>query len=274
MDNSITQTPENTVLQVIEVQVKRGERSLLNKVNFTVKAGEFIAVAGENGCGKSTLLSTICGGEGAFRALVSGKIYVHDMPLEHYSAQQLATMRAVMCQHQTSPFGFLVDEVLTLARHAMIEPSHIRRGCIATVSDALDLSHLLHRNIQTLSGGEQQRVYLAKALLQLVPSSLEDDLTGKLLLLDEPTSALDLRHQKLVMGLLAKLSQHGLSIICISHDINLVTPYCTRMLVLANQGVIADGAPADVLDQRILKQCYQTDLHLIKHPEHGVFVTH
>jgi len=77
-----------------------------------------------------------------------------------------------------------------------------------------------------------------------------------------------------VMGLLAKLSQHGLSIICISHDINLVTPYCTRMLVLANQGVIADGSPADVLDQRILKQCYQTDLHLIKHPEHGVFVTH
>lgn len=274
MDNSITQTPANFVLQVQEAQVKRGNRSLLNKVDFTVKAGEFVAIAGENGCGKSTLLSVICGGEGARRPLTRGKIYLHNTPLEDYSAQQLAAIRAVMCQHQSSPFGFLVDEVLTLARHAVIEPNHLRRGCIATVSQALDLSHLLHRNIQTLSGGERQRVYLAKALLQLVPSSLEDDLSGKLLLLDEPTSALDLRHQKLVMALLAKLSQQGLSIICISHDINLVTPYCSRMLVLANKGIIADGAPANVLDHATLKQCYQTDLHLLKHPSHGVFVTH
>lgn len=274
MANSNLDRQSTNVLQVENAKVKRGERLLLANINFTVKAGEFIAIAGENGCGKSTLLSILCAADTAQSALVHGEICIQNVPLKHYKVQQLATIRAVMCQHQSSPFGFFVDEILTLARHAVIEPSHLRHACIARVSEALDLRHLLHRNIQTLSGGERQRVYLAKALLQLIPSSLEDDLSGKLLLLDEPTSALDLRHQKLVMALLAKLSQGGLSIICISHDINLITPYCTRMLVLANQGVIADGAPNQVLTHGVLKQCYQTDLHLLKHPEHGVFVTH
>lgn len=274
MDNSNFNRHSSTVLHVENAKVKRGNRLLLTNINFTVKTGEFIAIAGENGCGKSTLLSILCGAETAKGALIDGEICVQNVPLAHYKVQQLAKIRAVMCQHQSSPFGFLVDEILTLARHSVIEPNHLRHACIARVCEALDLRHLLHRNIQTLSGGERQRVYLAKALLQFIPASLEDDLSGKLLLLDEPTSALDLRHQKLVMALLAKLSRGGLSIICVSHDINLVTPYCTRMLVLANQSVIADGAPNKVLTNKVLEQCYQTQLHLLKHPEHGVFVTH
>ena len=259
-----------TLLTLIGVDVIRGKRQLLCNLNLVFNAGEFIALAGENGCGKSSLLTVI----GGLAPLDKGTLLFNGEPLREIGLRKLANYRAVMAQSASTPFGFVVDEILQLARHHIIESPDNRHHIIGKIAEQFDITHLLSRNIQTLSGGERQRVFLSKAILQLLPVNPKDSLVGKLLLLDEPTSALDLRHQKLVMQQLVSLSKQGLCIICVSHDLNLISPYCSRMILLAEQGCIADDRPENALTIDTLARCYHTQLNLIRNQEHDVFVTH
>ncbi|WOI37872.1 ATP-binding cassette domain-containing protein [Alteromonas sp. CI.11.F.A3] len=259
-----------TLFTLINVDVIRGKRQLLCNLNMVFTAGEFIALAGENGCGKSSLLTVL----GGLAPLEKGTLLFKGQLLSEISMRDLAEYRAVMLQSASTPFGFLVDEILQLARHHIIDSPDNRHRIISEVAEQFDITHLLSRNIQTLSGGERQRVFLSKAILQLLPVNPQDSLVGKLLLLDEPTSALDLRHQKLVMQQLVSLSKQGLCIVCVSHDLNLISPYCSRMLLLAEQGCIADDKPENALTIDTLARCYHTQLNLIRNQEHDVFVTH
>lgn len=259
-----------TILTLIDVDVIRGGRHLLCNLNLEFNAGEFVALVGENGCGKSSLLSVL----GGLASVKKGTLFFSSQPLSEICLQNLADYRAVMAQSASTPFGFMVDEILQLARHHIVESSDNRYRIISEVAELFDITHLLTRNIQTLSGGERQRVFLSKAILQLLPVNQNDSLSGKLLLLDEPTSALDLRHQKLVMQQLVRLSKLGLCIVCVSHDLNLISPYCSRMILLAEQGCIADDKPENALTTDTLVRCYHTQLNLIRNLHHGVFVTH
>jgi len=240
-----SQTHE-TLLTLIDVDVIRGKRQLLCNLSLVFNAGEFIALAGENGCGKSSLLTVI----GGLAPLDKGTLLFNGEPLREIGLRKLANYRAVMAQSASTPFGFVVDEILQLARHHIIESPDNRHHIIGKI------------------------VFLSKAILQLLPVNPKDSLVGKLLLLDEPTSALDLRHQKLVMQQLVSLSKQGLCIICVSHDLNLISPYCSRMILLAEQGCIADDRPENALTIDTLARCYHTQLNLIRNQEHDVFVTH
>jgi len=260
----------NALVTLIDVEVIRGDRHLLSNLNLTFNVGEFIALAGENGCGKSSLLTLL----GGLAPVNKGKILFKGQPLAHLSMRYLASYRSVMAQQAYTPFGFIVDEILQLARHHIVEASENRVNIITQVAAQFDIAHLLSRNIQTLSGGERQRVFLAKAILQLLPREPNDGLSGKLLLLDEPTSALDLRHQKLVMQQLAELCETGLSVVCVSHDLNLISPYCSRMILLGEQGCLADDTPKNALTTETLARCYHTQLNLIRNLDQNVFVTH
>jgi len=248
-----SQTHE-TLLTLIDVDVIRGKRQLLCNLSLVFNAGEFIALAGENGCGKSSLLTVI----GGLAPLDKGTLLFNGEPLREIGLRKLANYRAVMAQSASTPFGFVVDEILQLARHHIIESPDNRHHIIGKIAEQFDITHLLSRNIQTLSGGERQRVFLSKAILQLLPVNPKDSLVGKLLLLDEPTSALDLRHQKLVMQQL----------------VSLISPYCSRMILLAEQGCIADDKPENALTIDTLARCYHTQLNVIRNQEHDVFVTH
>ena len=181
-----SQTHE-TLLTLIDVDVIRGKRQLLCNLSLVFNAGEFIALAGENGCGKSSLLTVI----GGLAPLDKGTLLFNGEPLREIGLRKLANYRAVMAQSASTPFGFVVDEILQLARHHIIESPDNRHHIIGKIAEQFDITHLLSRNIQTLSGGERQRVFLSKAILQLLPVNPKDSLVGKLLLLDEPTSALD-----------------------------------------------------------------------------------
>lgn len=260
----------NPLLNVVNVDVVRGNKFLLKNLNLQFGPGEFVALAGENGCGKTSLLNLLSG----VVPIQRGKIFLNGHTLPHTDARYLAQYRAVMTQHASTPFGFMVDEILHLARHHIVESCENRNGYIAQVARQFDIAHLLNRNIQALSGGERQRVFLAKAILQLLPTLPDERLTGKVLLLDEPTSALDFRHKKLVMQQLVKLINKGLCVICVSHDLNLITPYCTRMILLGQHGCIADDVPEHALSERTLASCFHTRLNLIRNADLGVFVTH
>ncbi len=261
------------VLVINDATVARGKRSLIRNLSGQLHPGEMTAVVGENGCGKSTLLSHLTG--------------IHDQnlpvtllskPLSAWSPSSMARHRAVMQQHPNTPFAYMTDEILLLGRSLYKEPLALRSAWVTTVAEWFALTHLLGRDIQSLSGGERQRIFLAKAVLQLIPElqpvNSQPDLTGKLLLLDEPTSALDLRHQRGVMEQLSALTKLGLSVLCISHDINLVSPYCQQMWVLGEGICIAQGTPQQVLTEAVLTRCYRTDIELIERPGKPPLVTH
>ncbi|AXT39281.1 ATP-binding cassette domain-containing protein [Alteromonas sp. BL110] len=261
----------NTALLTLkDVVIARGEKRLIEPLSLSFHTGEFTAIAGENGCGKSTLLSMLSGVE----TPSSGTLTLAGRDISSLSANQLAKQRAVMAQSASTPFGFIADELLHLARYQHIESLEHKSRLINLVAEQFDITHLLARNIQTLSGGERQRIFLAKAVLQILPSDQNERLEGKLLLLDEPTSALDLRHQKLVMQQLVALRAKGLCIVCVSHDLNLISPYCDRLILLGEKQCLADGAPAGVLTTDMLSRCYHTQLNLIKNEQKQVFVTH
>ena len=258
------------LLTLKDVVIARGKKRLLEQISLSFNTGEFTAIAGENGCGKSTLLSMLSGVE----TPSSGSLALGGQGISSLSANQLALQRAVMAQSATTPFGFIADELLHLARYQHIESLEQKSRLINLVAEQFDITHLLARNIQTLSGGERQRIFLAKAVLQILPSDQNETLKGKLLLLDEPTSALDLRHQKLVMEQLVALRVKGLCIICVSHDLNLISPFCDRLILLGEKQCLADGPPAQIITTDMLSRCYHTQLNLIKNEQKQVFVTH
>ncbi len=261
----------NTVLLTLkDVVIARGNTRLLEQISMSFNTGEFTAIAGENGCGKSTLLSMLSGVETPSH----GTLTLGGKKISSLSANQLAMQRAVMAQSASTSFGFIADELLHLARYQYVESLEQKSRLIHGIAKQFDITHLLARNIQTLSGGERQRIFLAKSILQIIPGDKNESLEGKLLLLDEPTSALDLRHQKLVMEQLVALREKGLCIICVSHDLNLISPYCDRLILLGEKQCLADGPPAQVLTTDMLSRCYHTQLNLIKNEQKHVFVTH
>jgi iron complex transport system ATP-binding protein len=231
------------------------------------------AIVGENGCGKSTLLNVLAGTLSA-----TGDIIILNKHLPKWSTTQLAQHRAVMHQQSNTPFSFLTDEVLLLGRSLYREPLSHRLRWLTQVTSWLALSPLLGRDIQHLSGGEKQRIFLGKALMQLFTEGAEvvsqPDLSGKLLLLDEPTSALDFRYQGQVMQQLNSLTQLGLSIICVSHDINLISPFSQQMWVLGDGHCIAQGHPNDVLTAQNLSRCFHTQVELLPRPGKPPLITH
>ncbi len=258
------------LLTLKDVVIARGKKRLLEPLSLSFHTAEFTAIAGENGCGKSTLLSMLSGVETPF----NGELTLGGQAISSLSANHLALQRAVMAQSASTPFGFIADELLHIARYQHIELLEQKSRLINLVAEQFDITHLLARNIQTLSGGERQRIFLAKAVLQILPSDQNESLEGKLLLLDEPTSALDLRHQKRVMQQLVALREKGLCIVCVSHDLNLISPYCDRLILLGEKRCLADGPPARVLTTDMLSRCYHTQLNLIKNEQKQVFVTH
>ncbi|MBJ2130942.1 ATP-binding cassette domain-containing protein [Alteromonas sp. IB21] len=258
------------LLTLKDVVIARGKKRLLEPLSLSFHTAEFTAIAGENGCGKSTLLSMLSGVE----TPSNGELTLGGQDIRSLSANHLALQRAVMAQSASTPFGFIADELLHLARYQHIESLEQKSRLINLVTEQFDITHLLARNIQTLSGGERQRIFLAKAILQILPSDHNAGLEGKLLLLDEPTSALDLRHQKLVMQQLVALREKGLCIVCVSHDLNLISPYCDRLILLGEKRCLADGPPTQVLTTDMLSRCYHTQLNLIKNEQKQLFVTH
>ncbi|QJR80652.1 ATP-binding cassette domain-containing protein [Alteromonas pelagimontana] len=260
------------ILKVEGLTVKQGKRVLLEDLCFTVANKEFVGVIGENGCGKSSLLAHLSGTDDT----ANTQVRMNNRLLNSYDPKEMACQRAVMQQITTAPFGFLVEEILLLGRSRYKESTANALALINDVAQLLDIRHLIPRNIQTLSGGERQRVFLAKTILQLLNVGTRlhiADFTGKLLLLDEPTSALDIRHQKAVMVALQSLKQAGLAIICVSHDINLITPYCDTILLLANGGCLVKGPPKAVLTQHYLTQCFQTEIAVLYREDGSHFIS-
>jgi iron complex transport system ATP-binding protein len=242
----------------------RGRR-LLADVSLTLASGQLSVVVGPNGAGKSTLLKLLTGE----LAPSEGRLLLEGAPLGQVPAWRLACRRAVMMQAARLAFPFTAFEVAALGAsgvgRAMGEAE--RRRLVAAALEAADVGHLAGRAYQTLSGGEQQRVQFARTLAQLgAGRSVE---SRQLLFLDEPVSSLDLRHQLAVLDKAAALAREGVAVLAVLHDLNLALAYADRLVVIHDGKVAADGAPAQVVTDRLLAQVFGVSLRLGVTPPAG-----
>ncbi|MEO6595787.1 MAG: ABC transporter ATP-binding protein [Planctomycetota bacterium] len=220
-----------------DVRVRLGSRQVIDGVSLQLRPGEFVLLAGRNGAGKSTMLRLLLG---ALRP-DGGNVELHGRALGAWPAMARARELAFVPQDAESPFEFTGRELVTMGRHPHRQRNQpLMPDDLAAIERALaavDAVPFADRPVTTLSGGEQRRIAVARALAT----------EASLLLLDEPTSNLDLEHALQLVGLLHKLAAAGRGVMVASHDLNLFAPKCDRVVLLHRGGVFADGKPEQAL---------------------------
>jgi iron complex transport system ATP-binding protein len=238
---------------------------VLRDVSFSVHRGEFLSLLGPNGSGKTTLLRLL---DRIFLPL-RGQILLDDRNLVKFSRSAIARRIAFVPQDGGIQFPFTVYEIVLMGRSPhtrgmAVENAHDR--AIAREMMALtDIDRLADQPITKLSGGERQRAFIARALAQ----------QPEILLLDEPNAHLDISHQLDVFRLIKKRNtESGLTVLSVSHDLNLAAAYSDRVAMLQNGTIAAVGTPAEVLTAERIRQVFETDVLVDLHPlHHGVRVT-
>ncbi len=224
-------------LAAIDLRVRLGTRDVLAGATCTLRAGEFVLLAGRNGAGKSTLLRALLGAV----APDGGRVELDGKALAAWPARERARRVAFVPQAFETPFEFTGRELVAMGRHPHRGRHDVwtaaDQAAIATALTAVDATAFDDRPVTTLSGGEQRRIAVARALATEAP----------LLLLDEPTNNLDLEHALQLVGLLERLARAGRAVLVASHDLNLFAPRCSRALLLHEQRVFADGPPEQAL---------------------------
>jgi iron complex transport system ATP-binding protein len=235
-----------SVLEVAGVSVERGKREILSQVSLRVSAGELLVLLGPNGSGKSTLLRIL----GGLWAPSAGSVSLDGRPLPSLSRNELARRIAFVPQDTHIDFPFTVSELLAMGRYPhrgrFASETAADRAAIHSAAEQCDILALLHRSVETLSGGERQRVLIARSLA----------VQPEIILLDEPTANLDIDHSLEVLELSQSLAANGKAVVLASHDLNLVAPYATQMLLLQSGRIAATGSPQEVLVPEILQKVF------------------
>jgi iron complex transport system ATP-binding protein len=233
------------------------KEQILKGINLNFKKGDFIGIIGPNGSGKSTLLKNIS------RSLQadSGIIYLDSRILSEYGSKELAQKLAVVPQDCQISFNFDVYDVIMMGRHPYQKRwsrlSEKDRKIVNEVMEVTDTLKLKEKKINELSGGERQRVIIARALAQ----------KPEILLLDEPTASLDINYQGEIYDLLKHLnSSMDLTIITVSHDLNLTAQYCKKLILLKKGYIFASGSAEEVLTEKNIKEVYDTKVMIYSNP--------
>lgn len=242
-----------TRLEAAHLAFAYGAQPVLQDIGLTVAAGEMVALVGPNGAGKSTLLKLFSG----YLQPRGGAVSYNRRPLADWPPVELARHLAVAPQSPVFHFPFTVTQYVLLARHPHRGWSPFDHEPDLTAARAAlaatDIEFLAERNVLELSGGERQRVVLAAALAQ----------EPETILLDEPTASLDLRHQTALMTALRRQNrERGLTVLIVTHDLNLAARYCPRLILLHRGRIAADGAPAAVLQTPLLREIYQVGVEI------------
>jgi len=231
--------------------------SVLQDVSFSVPKGEFFIIIGPNGSGKTTLLKILS----AIMPFQRGNLEISGIPMAKYSRRSLARIMALVPQTVPEDLPFTVRELILMARTP-------RMGLLGLEGDQdirmaeeamafTGVGPLAERKMDQLSGGERQRVFIARAICQ----------EPQIILLDEPTAALDLAHQVRIMDLMEKLrTEKGLTIVMVSHDINLAAMYGNRLMLLKKGRIVKMGLPGDVLTFETLEETYECPLLVDESP--------
>ncbi len=243
------------MINVKNISYQIGKKHLLQNISFSVKSGQMLAIIGANGAGKSTLLKILC----QDLSPTTGQVFINNKASNDYSQSELAKLRAVLAQHNTLSMQFTVKELVTMGRYPHFK-HRPQPNDVAIINQAMQETGVLEfacRNYNTLSGGEQQRVQLARVLAQIYDSP------NAFLLLDEPTNGLDLLYQQQILNTARKMANKGFGVVCILHDINLASAYADKILILKNGRNIAFGSPSEVVNCENIHQAFNINVQLM-----------
>lgn len=248
------------MLDIQKLNVSYNGHEILHDISLRVSPGSILAVIGPNGAGKTTLIRSVSG----VLPPRSGKIFVDGIDLSGLSTIQRARYLAVVPQARQLPAAFTVQQSVLLGRTPYIgwlgRTNTVDEKLVALALEQTRLTSLAERRVGQLSGGEQQRVLLARALAQDTP----------ILLLDEPTTHLDLEHQSSFFNLVHNLTkQKNLAVLLVLHDLNLAGLYADQIALLVNGNIYTQGTPQDVLTEDNLSVVYNIPVNVVPHPEYG-----
>jgi iron complex transport system ATP-binding protein len=237
----------NTLWQLDQVAFGYGERTVLRDLDLVLQKGQCYGILGPNGSGKTTLLDLLCG----LLAPTAGKVALCGQPLAGWQPRQLARKVALVPQDFVVRFGFSVREVVEMGRHPHLgrfaSPGEADHGLVDAVMEELGIASLADRPVTRLSGGEKQRVAVARALAQ----------DPEVLLLDEATSNLDIFHSLSILGTIrGRVQEQGLTVIAALHDLNLAGFFCDQLIFLRQGRLCHQGTVAEVLQAGVIQEVY------------------
>ena len=228
----------------------------LDGVSLDVPSGALHAVIGPNGSGKSTLMRALLG----LARLSGGRVLLDERPTDDWSRRDLARSVGAVPQAESFAFPLTTREMVEMGRYPhlgpLAPPTEADRAAVDRALEACDVAGLVGRDVATLSGGELQRARLARALAQ----------EPRALVLDEPTASLDVRHVMEILELLRASADAGVTILLITHGLETVAQFADRLLLLSRGRVAAEGTPADVLREDVLREVYEWPISVQSDP--------
>jgi ABC-type cobalamin/Fe3+-siderophores transport system ATPase subunit len=247
----------DVVLEAKNFSFSLDGKEILHNVSFSVRRGEYVAIAGPNGAGKTTLLK-------CFDRLLSGgtgELEICGLPRNRYSQKALARLVAYVPQADSRMIPFSVEQFLLMCRYPYLSPfsaaGHSDRQAVHEALHRTGTAQFAERIVSTLSGGERQKVYLAAALAQGAP----------IWLLDEPTTFLDYNRQLEIHSLLWSANKEfGVTILAVTHDLNHAVLETDRVVALKQGTVVFNGLPVEIMKSEVLQEIYDTPLLLVDHP--------
>tara|TARA_R110001583_G_scaffold21088_1_gene80245 strand:+ start:10193 stop:10996 length:804 start_codon:yes stop_codon:yes gene_type:complete len=248
----------SVALQCKKLHFSFSKAPQLSDINLSFKEGEFVGLIGANGAGKSTLLQLLLG----LLKAQSGDVLLHGTNINRIKRREIAKQLAFVPQSIELPFAFSVQQLVAMGRNPYLGAFELEtqadKELIQQAMQQTDITHLQDRYVNSLSGGEKQRVIIARALAQQSPT----------ILLDEPIASLDICHQLTTLQLIQSLTQSGKTAITALHDLNLAAQYCDRLMLIGKREdgsttIISDGSPEQVITAENLKKHFSITADII-----------
>ncbi|MGR6432663.1 ABC transporter ATP-binding protein [Rhizobium sp. PAMB 3174] len=250
------------MLEIRKLDVYRGGEQVLHDITLTIPEGQFTALIGPNGSGKSTLMASMAGA----MPVQGAALQLRSKPTANYSKRELARLISFLPQHVYTPQGMSVRELLVQGRFPW---RPWLGGWSKSDEDAVDravalcgIGHLMSRSLQSLSGGQLQRAWIAMTLAQDTP----------IILLDEPTTFLDVANQLSLLDLLLVLRDTGRTVVAILHDLNQAARYADFLVMLKDGRVVAEGATGTVFHAANIENVFSVRSRMLNDPETGAMV--
>ena len=238
------------VIKIEKLKIGYGSRCVIKDASFTISKGEIVGIIGCNGAGKSTLLKTIRG----LLPKQDGSISYFGKALEAYEDKELATKIAYLQQHVELGFGYTGKDIVMAGRYPYMKwwerESDADEKLALACMEYTGTADLADRPVNEVSGGQKQRILIAKVLAQQTP----------IIFLDEPTTGLDMVYQEEIFRFAKGLASQGKTVLMVVHELNLASKYCTRILLLGEGTLLADGTPQEVFTEELLSRAYKADI--------------
>ena len=250
---------EEFVFEAEHLTVGYPGRLVLHDLSFSVRPGELVGIIGANGAGKSTLMKTLRG----MLAAQEGSVRLYGRKIRDIPGRELARLAGYLQQQTAVPFAYTVRDIVMTGRYPYLSwwqqagerDRQLAGACLAYVG----MADQANRPLQELSGGQRQRVLLAKVLAQQTP----------VLLLDEPAAGLDLMYQEELFRFCRSLCAAGRTVMLIAHELSLAARFCSRLLLIGQGGLIADGTPRKVMTEPLLSRAFLADIRVSVNPLTG-----